>query len=181
MVTLRYFNKFDATITICSKAITAVMKYSSSILNWNLESAQLNAFVIPVMWGIRSKKLVNGFFSRLQIWYCYWTLRMRAVQLHHSLISPFANLGTKAIAFRNTRLLEMNLVPITSSSHAKEACGLGSGCGSAGRAVASNTRVLQFKSSHQQKFIYILNIWLVSTVYWKDENKEKQAGNGPFF
>ena len=29
--------------------------------------------------------------------------------------------------------------------------------------------------------IYILNIWLLSTVYWKDKNKEKEAGNGPFF
>ena len=27
----------------------------------------------------------------------------------------------------------------------------------------------------------ILNICLLSTVYWKDENKEKDAGNGPFF
>ena len=27
----------------------------------------------------------------------------------------------------------------------------------------------------------ILNIYLLSTVYWKDENKEKEAGNGPFF
>ena len=32
---------------------------------------------------------------------------------------------------------------------------VGSGFGSVGRAVASNTRGLQFKSSHQQKFIYI--------------------------
>ena len=31
------------------------------------------------------------------------------------------------------------------------------------------------------KFIYILNICLLSTVYWKDENKEKEAGNGPYF
>ena len=57
---------------------------------------------------------------------------------------------------------------------------LGSGCGSVGRPVASNTRGLRFKSSHRQKFIYILNICLLSTVYWKDKNKEKEAGNGPF-
>ena len=25
------------------------------------------------------------------------------------------------------------------------------------------------------------NICLLSTVYWKDENKEKEAGNGQFF
>ena len=58
---------------------------------------------------------------------------------------------------------------------------MGSGCGSVGKAVASNTRGPQFKSSHRQKFIYILNICLLSTVYWKDENKEKEAGKDPFF
>ena len=58
---------------------------------------------------------------------------------------------------------------------------LGSGCGSVGRAVASNTRGPRFESSHWQKFIFILNICLLWTVYWKDENKEKEAGNGPYF
>ena len=57
---------------------------------------------------------------------------------------------------------------------------VGSGCGSVGRAVASDTRGPRFESSHRQKFIYILNICLLSTVFWKDENKEKEAGNGPF-
>ena len=33
---------------------------------------------------------------------------------------------------------------------------LGSGCGSVGRAVASDTRGPRFESSHQQKFIYKL-------------------------
>jgi len=56
----------------------------------------------------------------------------------------------------------------------------GSGCGSVGRAVASDIRGPQFESSHWQKFIYILNFCLLSTVYWKDKNKEKEAGNGPF-
>ena len=58
---------------------------------------------------------------------------------------------------------------------------LGSGCGSVGRVVASDTRGPQFESSHRQKIIYILNICLLSIVYWKDDNKEKEAGNGPFF
>ena len=31
------------------------------------------------------------------------------------------------------------------------------------------------------KTLFILNICLLSTVYRKDENKEKEAGNGPFF
>ena len=29
--------------------------------------------------------------------------------------------------------------------------------------------------------LFLLNISLLSTVYWKDENKEKEAGDGPFF
>ena len=28
---------------------------------------------------------------------------------------------------------------------------------------------------------FLLNICLLSTVYWKDEIKEKEAGYGPFF
>ena len=31
------------------------------------------------------------------------------------------------------------------------------------------------------KKLFILNICLLSTVYWKDENKQKEAKNGPFF
>ena len=50
----------------------------------------------------------------------------------------------------------------------------GSGCGSVGRAVASNTRDPRFESRHRQSFIYQLYIR-------KDENKEKEAGNGPSF
>ena len=30
------------------------------------------------------------------------------------------------------------------------------------------------------KNLFILNICLLLTVYWKDENKEKEAGIGPF-
>ena len=30
------------------------------------------------------------------------------------------------------------------------------------------------------KNLFILNICLLSIVYWKDENEEKEAGNGPF-
>ena len=49
---------------------------------------------------------------------------------------------------------------------------LGSGCGSVGRAVASNTRDLSFKSRNRQNIIYQL-------YNRKDENKVKEAGNGP--
>ena len=52
-----------------------------------------------------------------------------------------------------------------------------SGCGSVGKAVASDTRGLPFKSNHQQKFINIEHLF---SVYWKDGIKEKEAGNGPF-
>ena len=55
---------------------------------------------------------------------------------------------------------------------------LGSGCGAVGRAVASNTRGPGFESSHWQ---LLLNIYLLLTVCRKDENKEKEAENGPFF
>ena len=54
----------------------------------------------------------------------------------------------------------------------------GSGCDSVGRAVASFTWGPRFESSHQQK----INITFVHCqLYWKDENKEKEAGQGPFF
>ena len=52
--------------------------------------------------------------------------------------------------------------------------GWGSGCGSVGRAVASDIRGLRFKSSHWQTFYVYCQLFL------KDENKEKEAGNGLF-
>ena len=51
----------------------------------------------------------------------------------------------------------------------------GSGCGSVGRAVASDSRGLQCESSHRPKFI--LNVYC--QLNWKDKNKEKEAGIGP--
>ena len=42
---------------------------------------------------------------------------------------------------------------------------VGVGCGSIGRAVASDTRGPRLESSHWQKFIYILNICLLSILY----------------
>ena len=53
---------------------------------------------------------------------------------------------------------------------------LGSGCGSVGRAIASNPRDLRFESIHWQEIV--LNIYC--QLYWRDENKETEAGNGPF-
>ena len=54
---------------------------------------------------------------------------------------------------------------------------LGQWCGAVGRAVASNSRGPRFESSHRQ---ILLNIYLLLTVSRKDENKEKEAGNGTF-
>ena len=53
---------------------------------------------------------------------------------------------------------------------------LGSGCGSVGRSVASDTRDLWFKSRHRQNFIYQIIYQLFNR---KDKNKEKEAGNRP--
>ena len=53
-----------------------------------------------------------------------------------------------------------------------------SGCGSVGRAVASNSRGPRFESSHREQFILNIYCQLYSK---KDKNKEKEAGNGPFF
>ena len=53
----------------------------------------------------------------------------------------------------------------------------GSGCGSVGRAVASDTRGPRFEYSHQQ---LLFNQYFLWTLCRKDENKEKEDGNGPF-
>ena len=52
----------------------------------------------------------------------------------------------------------------------------GSGGGSVGRAVASNSRGPRFESSNRQKIT--LNIYC--QLYWKDENKEKESGMAHF-
>ena len=51
---------------------------------------------------------------------------------------------------------------------------MGSGCGAVGRAVASDTRG---PGSNP----VIGNFYLLLTVWRNYENKEKEAGNGPFF
>ena len=57
----------------------------------------------------------------------------------------------------------------------------GSGCGSVGRAVTSDTRGPQFKSSHRQKnYLHIEHLFTVNCVL-KRRKEEKEAGNGPFF
>ena len=48
----------------------------------------------------------------------------------------------------------------------------GSGCGSVGREVASDTRDPRFESRHRQNFFYQLH-------NRKDENNEREAMNGP--
>ena len=53
---------------------------------------------------------------------------------------------------------------------------LGSGCGSVGRAVASDTFGMQFVSSHWQNLYWT---FVYSQLYWKTK-KGKEAGNWPF-
>ena len=53
----------------------------------------------------------------------------------------------------------------------------GSGCGSVGKAVASDTRVRGLNPVIGEVLLDIVNCQL----YWKFENKEKEAENGPFF
>ena len=53
----------------------------------------------------------------------------------------------------------------------------GSGCGSVGKAVASDTRVRGLNPVIGEVLLDIVNCQL----FWKDENKEKEAENGPFF
>ena len=53
---------------------------------------------------------------------------------------------------------------------------LGSGCGSVGRAVASDSRGLQFESSHRRNFFHVLIINCVE----KTKIKKREAGNGAF-
>ena len=48
----------------------------------------------------------------------------------------------------------------------------GSGCGSVGRAVASDTRDPQFETRHRQNFIYQL--------YNRKEKNKKEARNGSY-
>ena len=55
---------------------------------------------------------------------------------------------------------------------------LNSDCLAVGRAVASDTRDPRFESSHRK--FYLLST-VLSKLHRKDENKEKEAGNGPFF
>ena len=50
--------------------------------------------------------------------------------------------------------------------------GGGSGCGLVGWAIASDSRGPRLESSHRPKII--LDIYC--ELYWKDENKEKEAG-----
>ena len=55
---------------------------------------------------------------------------------------------------------------------------MGSGCGSVGR--ASDTRGLQFESSHRQKIIYIEHLFTVNCVL-KRQKLRKRGGEWPIF
>ena len=59
----------------------------------------------------------------------------------------------------------------------------GRGYGAVGRVVASDTRGPRIESSHRQLLlnIYLLFNYLLFLFVEKTQNKEKEAGNGPFF
>ena len=54
---------------------------------------------------------------------------------------------------------------------------IGQWCGSVGRAVASNSRGPQFKSSHRQKLYWTFTVSCIE----RTKIKKKEAGNCPFF
>ena len=54
---------------------------------------------------------------------------------------------------------------------------VGSGCGSVGKAVASDTRGLRFESSHPQNLYWTL---ITVNCIEKTKIKKKEAGNSPF-
>ena len=58
---------------------------------------------------------------------------------------------------------------------------MGSGC--VAQLVEQSLPIPEFCGSNPVigKKSFILNICLLSTVCWKDKNKEKEAGNGQFF
>ena len=57
----------------------------------------------------------------------------------------------------------------------------GSGCGSVGRVVASNTRDPRFESSHRQTFIYIEHFVYCQLCIEKTKIKKKRPGMAHFF
>ena len=56
---------------------------------------------------------------------------------------------------------------------------LGSGCGSVGRAVASDTRCPRFESSHRQKFINVKHLYTVNCVLKRPKIKRKRGRELP--
>ena len=57
---------------------------------------------------------------------------------------------------------------------------LGSGCGSVGRTVNSDTRGLRFESSHRQKIIYIEHLSTSTVCVEKTKIKKKRPGMAHF-
>ena len=96
-------------------------------------------------------------------------LETQNLSLFGSIISlPFLNSRGK----KNIKITEIIKIIPKSYTIKKTKTIIGSGCGSVGRAVASDTRDPQYKSRHRQNIIYQL-------YNRKDRNKEKEARNGP--
>ena len=57
----------------------------------------------------------------------------------------------------------------------------GSGCGSVGRVVDSDTRGLQFESSHRQKFIHIEHLFMYCQLCIEKTKIKKKRQGWPIF
>ena len=77
-----------------------------------------------------------------------------------------------------THQMNLKLVGINLNWPAEQFKGLGSGCGSVGRPVASNTRGPQFESRNWQTFVW--NICFLSTVLKRRKIKKNRPGMAHF-
>ena len=169
-------------IKICCPYFETMLKNVILIFK-DIISLQL-CFIVTTQWlaeFVSTKKLIKLFLFLVHLlqyslgWLNYslskpfTTLKSHSLKVRDSLVALFwlylrRRYFTQDLASCKQLLLQRKAIIITAA---------GSGCGSVGRGVASETRGPRFESSHRQKCIFILNICLMSTVFWKDENKEK--------
>ena len=84
----------------------------------------------------------------------------------------------KAITIRHPKSNTVkHFLTVNDGTTCKHFAELDSGCGSVGRAVASNTRGLQFESSHRQ--ICYTELYFCQ-LHRNDENEEKEAEDGTY-
>ena len=139
-------------------------------LDSNCKSLVLEEVALPLcLKNYHSTILATNLMWKRSIWFL-WT----GIQTDdHSIKSLLPDQSSCPILKLRSKLLQM-VIAIIEETYA-------SGCGSVGRAVASNTRDQLFESSHRQNCI--TNIFTISC--WNkcrnDENEQKEAWNGPYF